>query len=112
MILPVISLSKVRVRNKAEEPQGEHCFTSYVKNLSMKPLCCFMLGCPISACIQKALCEHWTCYSAPLLRHGSLVALVKLLSIPSLVSMPFGLRKAAKSWAGWMEDAAVQLHGS
>lgn len=47
----------------------------------------------------------------PLLRHSCSVGLVKVLSSPSFVSVLFGSRNGAESWAGWMGEAAVQLHG-
>lgn len=65
-------------------------------------LCCFIQGYPISACIQKTLFEQWTYYATPLLRHSCSVALVKVLSSPSLVSMLLGSRKGAQAGRdGW-----------
>lgn len=64
----------------------------------------------MSACVQKALCEQWTDYSSPLLRH-SCSGLVEVLSSSSLVFVLLGSREGANSWEGWMGEAAVQLHG-
>jgi len=75
----------------------------------MKPLYCFMLA--FSACIQKTLCEQWAYYATLLLRHSCSVVLVKVFSNISVVSMLLGSRKTASSWAGWVGEAAVQLHG-